>query len=132
MNYALLVLASPAAGSGSVTAARFAEAALARGHRILRVFFLDEGAANGMATAVSPQGELDPVGLWAQLAERHGLELVLCVSSALKRGLLDASEASRYEREASTVHPAFTIGGLGLLVDATARADRVLTFGGTA
>jgi tRNA 2-thiouridine synthesizing protein D len=132
MDYTLLVLAPPASGSGSLTAARFAEAALNRGHRILRVFFLDDGAANGLATAVTPQGETDPVALWADLAGRHKLELVLCISSALRRGLLDSTEAARYERDATTVHPAFTLGGLGLLVDATARAERVLTFGGTA
>lgn len=131
MNYTLLVLASPTSGTGSLAAARFAEAALARGHHILRVFFLDEGAANGLATAVTPQGEQDPLTLWAGLAERHGVELILCISSALKRGLLDDTERSRYEREASTVHPAFSIGGLGLLVEATTQADRVLTFGGT-
>ncbi|MBN7797743.1 sulfurtransferase complex subunit TusD [Parahaliea mediterranea] len=132
MNYALLVLASPFSGTGSLTAARFAEAALGRGHHIARVFFLDQGVGAGMATAVSPQGEADPVARWADLAARHDLELVLCVSSALKRGLLDDTEAARYEREAHTVHPAFEIGGLGLLVEATAQADRVVTFGGSA
>jgi tRNA 2-thiouridine synthesizing protein D len=133
MDYALLVLASPASGPGSLTAARFAEAALARGHRILRVFFLDDGTSSGLAAAVTPQDEADPLALWAQLAAQHQLELVLCISSALRRGLLDATEAVRYERGAqSTLHPAFTLGGLGLLVEATAQAERLLTFGGSA
>jgi len=129
VNYALLVLAAPASGTGSLTAARFTQAALARGHAIHRVFFLDQGTSSGMATAVSPQGEIDTVELWADLGARHGLDLVLCISSALRRGLLDATESERYERQAQTVHPAFTLGGLGQLVDATAQADRLITFG---
>ncbi|MBA6412169.1 sulfurtransferase complex subunit TusD [Parahaliea sp. F7430] len=130
MNYALLVLASPASGLSNLSALRFAEAALARGHKIHRVFFLDQGTSSGLATSVYPQGEADPVALWAELGERHNLDLVLCISSALKRGLLDASEAARYERQAQTLHPAFSLGGLGLLVEATAEVDRLLTFGG--
>ncbi len=129
MNYALLVLASPTAGSASLTAVRFAEEALARGHRVMRVFFLDDGAATGLATAVTPQGETDAIDRWASLERGHGVELVLCISSALRRGLLDPVEAERHERVSATVHPAFSLGGLGLLVDAQAHADRLITFG---
>jgi tRNA 2-thiouridine synthesizing protein D len=130
MDYALLVLASPSSGTGSLTAARFAEAALERGHHIVRVFFLDDGTATGMATAVVPQDETDPQALWVELAGKYRLDLVLCISSALRRGLLDEAEATRYERSGGTVHPAFSLGGLGLLVDAAARAQRLLTFAG--
>lgn len=129
MNYALLVLAKPASGAANLCALRFAEAALARGHRILRVFFLDEGASTGLAGAVTPQGETDLLSGWVALGESQGVELVLCISSALRRGLLDATEAERYERECETMHPAFSLGGLGLLVDAQANADRLITFG---
>jgi len=128
--YSLLVLSSPAEGSGVLSAARFAEAVLARGHRIHRVFFLDNGAASGAATAVYPQDEDSPIAAWAALAERHALDLVLCVTSALRRGMLDAGEAARHERDAVTVHPAFSISGLGQLIDACAASDRVITFGG--
>ncbi len=129
LTYALLVLASPTAGHGSLTAARFARALLARGHRLQRVFFLDNGTLTGLATAVTPQDEQSPLQQWAQLAEEHQTELVLCISSALKRGLLDATEATRHERAAATVHPAFELGGLGLLVEAAQTADRLVTFG---
>ena len=130
MNYALLVLSSPASGHGARTAARFARSAIARGHRIKRVFFLDEGVATGSQVAVFPQDECDRLGPWLELAEQHGIELVLCISSALKHGMLDAAEAERYDKPAPTAHPAFIVSGLGQLVDAAASADRLLTFGG--
>ncbi len=128
--YSLLVLSSPTAGHGARNAAAFAAAALARGHGIHRVFFLDEGTRVGAATAVFPQDEAERLQPWVDLAERHGVELVLCISSALRHGLLDPVEARRYERAAATVHPAFTISGLGQLVDAAAACDRLVTFGG--
>ena len=109
---------------------RFAQSAIARGHNIERVFFLDEGTGSGSQMAVFPQDESDRLKPWTELAETHNVELVLCISSALKRGMLDKTEADRYEKAAATVHPAFVISGLGQLIDAAANSDRLITFGG--
>ena len=130
MNYALLVMSSPFSGQGAMTAARFARCVLARGHNISRVFFLDAGTTNGAAAAVFPQNEENRLQPWVELAEQHEVELILCISSALRYGMLDETEASRHEKTSATVHPAFTISGLGQLVDAAAGADRLVTFGG--
>ena len=113
-----------------MTAVRFARGVLARGHNISRVFFLDAGTGNGAAAAVFPQDEEDRLQPWVDLAEQHGVELILCIASALKYGMLDAAEAKRHEKPAATIHPAFTVSGLGQLVDAGASADRLVTFGG--
>ncbi|MEH6582166.1 MAG: sulfurtransferase complex subunit TusD [Halioglobus sp.] len=130
MIYSLLVLSSPASGQTARSAALFAQAVLEGGHSIERVFFMDEGSYAGDAHRVQAQDEPDPMALWVSLAEQHRLDLVLCVSSAIKRGLLDQSEADRYEKSAASVHPAFVISGLGQLVDASAKSDRLITFGG--
>ena len=128
--YSLLVLSSPSSGRCAHSAAHFATCAIARGHSIHRVFFLDAGAATGSSHAVFPQDEEAPLDAWVALAQQHDVELILCVSSALKRGMLDQVEAERYERYGATVHPAFTLSGLGQLVDASANSDRMITFGG--
>ena len=130
MIYSLLVLSSPTSGLCNRTAAHFANSVLARGHQIHRVFFLDAGTYAGTLSAVFPQDEASPLPAWVQLAEDYEVELVLCVSSALRRGMLDETEAQRYEQAGPTIHPAFTISGLGQLIDASASSDRLLTFGG--
>lgn len=130
MLYSLLVMSSPASGQTAMTAARFAQAVLTRGHSIRRVFFLDAGTVNGSSSAVFPQDEADRLEPWVTLAEQHEVELVLCIASALRYGVLDKTEAERYERSACNAHPAFSISGLGQLVEAAAEADRVITFGG--
>jgi len=129
LNYCLLVMAAPASGYTSLTAARFGAAVIAQGHILPRVFFLDSGTSNGLATAITAQDEKSPLTEWTQLATAHGTELVLCVSSAVKRGLLDSAEAQRHGFPAATAHPQFALGGLGLLVEAMQSADRVITFG---
>ena len=113
-----------------MTAARFAHSLLARGHSISRVFFLDAGTSNGAAAPVLPQDEADRLQPWVDLAEQHQVELILCIASALRYGMLDGTEAGRYDKPGATIHPAFTVSGLGQLVDAGASADRLVTFGG--
>jgi tRNA 2-thiouridine synthesizing protein D len=130
MIYSLLVLAPPASGRCAATAAQFALAAIRRGHRIHRAFFLDQGTLAGAKAVVFPQDEADPLAPWIELSEQHGVDLVLCISSALRWGILDEEEAERHEKSASTAHPAFSVSGLGQLVDAAAHSDRLLTFGG--
>ena len=130
MIYSLLVLSSPNSGQSARSAALFAQALLGRGHALERVFFMDEGSFAGSVNRVSPQDEPDPMELWAELGKAHGLDLVLCVSSAIRRGLLDTAEATRYEKMAATIHPAFVVSGLGQLVDAASKSDRLITFGG--
>ena len=130
MIYSLLVMSSPASGCSADTAARFARALVSAGHTLHRVFFLDAGTDTGSLNAVFPQDEGDRLQPWVDLAEDHGVELVLCISSALRRGMLDDAEAARYDKTAATVHTAFTVAGLGQLVDASAHSDRLVTFGG--
>ena len=130
MIYSLLVLSSPVSGHGSRHASQFARSLLARGHGIHRVFFLDTGVVAASAVRVLPQDEVDFSKEWIELAERHAVELIICVSSALKQGMLDPQEATRHDRQFATIHPAFTISGLGQLVDACAHSDRMITFGG--
>ena len=128
MRFALNVLAGPADGAGARSALFFTRAALTAGHEIHRVFFQGAGVQCASALTVAPQDELDVAEAWARLGREHGLDLVVCVSSALRRGLLDDAEADRYERRSGNLRPEFTISGLGQLVDATLRADRVVTF----
>lgn len=130
MIYSLLVMSSPTSGLCNSTAAGFANSVIAQGHRIHRVFFLDAGTYAGKDRTIFPQDEANPLHSWVKLAENHQVELILCISSALRRGLLDDTEAQRYEQVGATIHPAFTVSGLGQLIDASANSDRLITFGG--
>jgi tRNA 2-thiouridine synthesizing protein D len=129
MRFALAVHGAPALHPCARTALHFARAALDAGHGIHRVFFQGAGVHNASALVVPPQDELDVPAAWAELGRAHDLDLVVCVASALRHGLLDGAEATRYERGCGNVRPEFDLSGLGQLVDATLQADRVITFG---
>ena len=101
------------------TAYQFAKAALAKGHRINRVFFYHDGVNNSTKLTEPPQDDRHIVNRWSALKEKHGVDLVVCVAAALRRGIKD-----------EVLAPGFRISGLGQLVDAGIKADRTVTFGG--
>lgn len=130
MRYTLLVLEAPHTRSSSLAALRFAQAAIARGHTVSPVFFYGDGVHAASALATPPQDETDPTAAWRHFALEHGIELVACIASALRRGLLDDNERQRYQRPAANLDPAFILSGLGQLATAALETDRTITFGG--
>lgn len=130
MQYTLLVLSSPVDGQCLLTAARIASALLNAGHKLDTVFFSDAATAVGLCSLATPQDEVSAQGVWQTLAAEHGLNLVLCVASAMQRGVVDDDGLTADGSRTPTLAEGFTIGGLGQLVAATHASDRVLTFGG--
>jgi tRNA 2-thiouridine synthesizing protein D len=128
MKLAVVVHGAPASSQAARSALRFVEAALAAGHDIHRVFFYHDAVQTANVLVVAPQDELDVGARWSEIATRHGVELGVCVAAALRRGIVDAGEAERYERPAANLRPPFVILGLGQLVEAALESDRVVTF----
>ncbi len=128
MKLTIVVHSAPTSQS-AWSAYQFTRAALDAGHEIYRLFFYGDGVLNSNALSVAPQGEFDLVQAWRTLIADHGLDAISCVSSALKRGVIDTQEAARYERNGVSLAAGVTLSGLGQLVDATMVSDRVVSFG---
>lgn len=116
VKFTLLINSSPYS-PGTNTAYQFAIASLAKGHKLLRIFFYREGVCNGNSFIHPPQDEVSRVSLWQELAAQHGIELIICVAAAERRGVTEENLA-----------PGFKISGLGQLVEAAIDADRFLVF----
>lgn len=128
MKFSIIVSAAPYASQAPSTALHVAREILAQGHTLQRLFFFEDGVHNASRLVVAPQDETDLPVEWATLIEGHDLDAVVCVSSALKRGVLDEREARRYERGDGNLMTCFSIGGLGQWLEACQVSDRVLTF----
>lgn len=128
MNIAIAVHGAPYSSQAALSALRFCRAAVAAGHRVPRVFFYHDGVHAASALSVPPQDEASPLSAWVELAESAGIELAVCIAAALKRGIVDADEQRRYELTGISAHPAFSIVGLGQLIEAIGSSDRFLTF----
>jgi tRNA 2-thiouridine synthesizing protein D len=129
MKFSLAIYAAPYSSQASATALKFTQTLLADGHEVYRVFFYGDGVHNGSKLTSPPQDEVNLYLDWQVLAEQHSLDLVVCIAAALRRGILDQSEAKRYEKEFDNLGAPFELSGLGQLVDACVNSDRVITFG---
>lgn len=129
MKIAMQVRAGPFSAQASLTALHFAEAAVAAGHEVTRVFFSGDGVFNGNTLVTPPQDEIPIVQRWQRLHQQHETELILCISSALRHGVMDATEADRYDHAQYNLADGFLISGLGQLAEAAIENDRLITFG---
>ena len=118
MKISIVVNEGPYTHEASDSAYLFARAALEKGHEVPRIFFYHDGVNNSTRLTEPPQDDRNIVNRWSKLAEDHKLDLVVCVAAALRRGIRDENLA-----------PGFRISGLGQLIEAGIKADRLVTFG---
>ena len=74
--------------------------------------------SNANKLADPPSDDRNLVGLWSSLAYEYGIELIVCVAAAMRRGINDDLLAK-----------GFKISGLGQLVEAGILGDKLVTFG---
>ncbi|HYH18323.1 MAG TPA: sulfurtransferase complex subunit TusD [Azospirillum sp.] len=118
MKFAILVNEGPYNHQASDSAYHFTKAALDMGHEVVRVFFYYDGVLNGNKLSDPPQDDRNIVKRWSALAEKHGVDLAVCVAAGLRRGIKE-----------EVLAPGFRITGLGQLVEAGIDADRLVAFG---
>jgi len=124
-----LVVGGPAYGSEAASLALlFARELVDQGHRLVRVFFYQEGVHNANLLTLPANDEADLVAGWRELAERSGAELAVCVAAAQRRGLLDRHEADQAGLQQFNLVAPFELSGLGQLAEAALTVDRLVQF----
>jgi len=129
VKFAVVVNEGPYTHQASDSALGFVRAALERGHEIFRVFFYHDGVNNGTRFTVPPQDDRNLQRLWTEVALTRGIDLVVCIAAAQRRGVLDANEAKRHGKDGDNIAPGFRISGLGQLIESGIEADRLIVFG---
>ena len=106
MQISLIIRTSREDADRLATARRFILTAIEQGHTIRQCFFQSEG----VLAATQPDG----LAAWQQIADDTGAELLLC-SQAVEEHAIDPEGP-------------FQIGGLGALVEAAVKSDRLVSF----
>ena len=129
MIFSLAVYAPPSS-QASDSAYQFAHAVVtSKQHQLYRVFFYHEGVYAASLLNCPPQDETNYTERWQNLSIKHQVDLVVCIAAALRRGIIDDNEADRYEKPTSNLAAHFSLSGLGQLVEAAVKSDRLITFG---
>jgi tRNA 2-thiouridine synthesizing protein D len=129
MIFSLAIYTAPYSSQASHSAYRFALALLENGHSLYRVFFYHDAVHTASLLTTPQQDEINFTQEWQALAKKYGVDLVVCIAAALKRGLLNQQESIRYDKTTFNLAEGFEISGLGQLVDAAVISDRLITFG---
>ena len=126
MIYSICVTCGPLA-AGHRSAQLFCQALLKQGHSINQVFFYQD-AVHMASSLLSPtQDEYQAQQAWLDLQAE--MPLTVCVAAAIRRGVMDAEQAQRYEKSQHNLHPQFEIVGLGEFIANAEQADKQVTFG---
>ncbi|MCH8499000.1 MAG: sulfurtransferase complex subunit TusD [Marinobacter sp.] len=124
----LVITGAPYDSQAPQTALSFARAAIAQGARIQRVFLYSEGVQLASDLLQPPSDETNWHREWRAFLLEHRIPVTVCVASALRRGILDSSEASRFDKPAPNVTEPFCIGGLGDWVELLSADTQVIYF----
>lgn len=128
LRYCLLVT-GPAYGTQQASAAyQFALALITSGHQLDSVFFYREGVLNGNLLSAPASDEFDLVRSWQRMAADHQVALNVCVAAALRRGVIDETEAHNQGHGQTNLQPGFHLTGLGSLAEASLTCDRMVQF----
>jgi len=125
----VVVSEGPYTHQAADTAYKFVVSALEKGHEVPRVFFYHDGVNVSTRLSIPPQDERNIQKQWSALATEKGIDLVVCIAAAQRRGILDANEAGRQGKDANNIAEGFRISGLGQLIEMGIQTDRLVMFG---
>ncbi|MBP6121517.1 MULTISPECIES: sulfurtransferase complex subunit TusD [Providencia] len=128
LTYCLLVT-GPAYGTQQATSAyQFANALVEEGHCLKTLFFYSDGVLNANKLTSPATDEFNLVQAWQQLAKQSGCEMHICVSAALRRGVVDTEQAKLLSLSTNNLCDGFIMSGLGSLAEAVMTTDRTIQF----
>lgn len=116
------VITTPPNSNLTATAINMVTAALKSDISVVGVFFYQDGVLNGSQYLALPNDEYQAHRQWQQLHHDYDIPLHLCATAAEKRGLSDDIN----DGQTATIHQAFTLSGLGELVELNVNADRLI------
>jgi tRNA 2-thiouridine synthesizing protein D len=117
-----VVVTTPPYSHLTITALTYVEAALTAGINVIGVFFYQDGAMHANKNISIASDEYQAIEHWQRLQQQYQLPLHICITAAEKRGI--ACDSIDNEQ----VNEAFTVSGLGELVELTTKASRLVQF----
>jgi tRNA 2-thiouridine synthesizing protein D len=127
-SFLIMVHSTNYANQSSRSALKYAEAVINRGHTLKAIFFYQEGIYHANNLSLIPTDELNTSDGFKTLNTNHTTPLLLCVTAAQKRGVIDEDQAKLESLAHFNLADGFTIAGLAEMASIAAQADYVVQF----
>lgn len=118
MSTFCIVVTTPPHQNQSATVIELIKAIYEQGHNLNGVFLYQDAVLAANTLTNMPSDEFNFIESLKTESKTLGFAIHLCITAAEKRGLTDQSP--------SNIDPAFTISGLGEMVELSNGADRVI------
>lgn len=122
MKTLAIVVTTPPYSPLTTTAIDYIKAAIKADINIIGVFFYQDGVMHANQHINIASDEYQAIQQWQQLHKDYQLPLHICVTAAEKRGIV--CELINNDK----INDAFTVSGLGELVELTSKASRLVQF----
>lgn len=101
---------------------------MAAGHELKGIFFYSEGVTHANGLTVIPTDELDTAKGFKALNQQHNIPLLICVTAAEKRGILNQEQAQIESLAHHNLDPHYTSAGLAEMAALAGESDKVVQF----
>ncbi len=110
-KFLIFVTRSPFESLNGQTALSFCEAAIKLGHEVSQVFFYQQGVQQANDFIQPAAGEQSQLAKWVIFSEQTRTPLNICVTAAIKRGVVSTEEAMS-NGKFENIHPVFKAVGM--------------------
>ncbi|BGI50872.1 MAG: sulfurtransferase complex subunit TusD [Arsenophonus endosymbiont of Ceratovacuna japonica] len=128
LTYCLLVTEPAYGNQQAINAWKFANTLIMEGYILNTIFFYQNGVYNGNKLMLPANDEFNLLIEWKKLAKKTGCKLNICVSAALRRGIIDKTEAKNNNLFCNNLDEDFVLSGLDSLAEAMLICDRTVQF----
>ena len=127
-EYSVLITSSPFQGDTALRALSFAQGVIDNGDVINNVFFYSEGVHHTNNLMLKTGDELFVLDSWKTLASEHNMKLLVCITAAVKRGIVSELEAKENGLSQANLTAPFEQAGLGEFFTALHDCNRLVQF----
>lgn len=124
-TYSLLITHSPSDVTQTIAAQQFAQNLQLQGHHLDNIFFYGEGVLHANALNLAPSDEHATYHHWCNLHHTTQCQLLVCITAAIKRGVVSADEA---KDDMHNLHEPFEQAGLGEFFSALHQCNKLVQF----
>lgn len=128
MNYTVLVTGAAYGTQNASTAFLFCQSLIKMYHILNSVFFYFDGVLNANNFNQTVIDEFDLVKGWQKLHKKYNVKLYVCISAALRRGIIEDEESLKKNFKKGNVASCFQISGLIELANSIKISDRIIQF----
>lgn len=127
-HYSLLITSAPSSTEATIAAHQFARALSGQGYTLSTIFFYGEGIHHTNSLSTPPSDEYPFYTNWCDIQKTTGCELLVCITAAVKRGVVSDAEATEHSLPASNLQPPFIQAGLGEFFTALHQSQHLVQF----